>query len=118
MHTCLWDNKDGLTESCRREELKLKILQSRDIRLRPKLNKLCSGEITGFCKDVKPGAHPPPSLVTCPSPLHHFNRRSMVSIPCWICSLVDRSMCSRVALMWCGVFKLSSDLHACKSCRW
>ena len=55
MHACLWDNKDKLTEDCRREELKLKIIQSRDIRLRPKLNKLCSEEIAVFCKDVKPG---------------------------------------------------------------
>ncbi|KAK9797745.1 hypothetical protein WJX73_005342 [Symbiochloris irregularis] len=55
VHVCLWDNKDKLTEDCRREELKLKIIQSRDIRLRPKLNKLCSEEISVFCKDVKPG---------------------------------------------------------------
>ena len=55
VHACLWDNKDKLTEECRREELKLKIIQSRDIRLRPKLHKLCSEEIAVFCKDVKPG---------------------------------------------------------------
>ena len=47
---------DQLTEGCRQEELKLNIIQSRDIRLRPKLNKLCSEEIAIFCKDVKPGA--------------------------------------------------------------
>ena len=55
MHQCLRDQRDKLTENCRREELKLNIIQSRDIRLRPKLNKLCSEEIAVFCKDVKPG---------------------------------------------------------------
>lgn len=44
-----------LTEACRQEELKLNIIQSRDIRLRPKLAKLCSEEIAIFCKDVQPG---------------------------------------------------------------
>ena len=44
-----------LTEACRQEELKLNIIQSRDIRLRPKLAKLCSEEIVIFCKDVQPG---------------------------------------------------------------
>ena len=56
MHQCLRDHMDQLTEGCRQEELKLNIIQSRDIRLRPKLNKLCSEEIAIFCKDVKPGA--------------------------------------------------------------
>ena len=55
MHSCLRDKLDQLTEGCRREELKLNIIQSRDIRLRPKLNKLCSEEIAVLCKDVKPG---------------------------------------------------------------
>ena len=56
VHQCLRDHMDQLTEGCRQEELKLNIIQSRDIRLRPKLNKLCSEEIAIFCKDVKPGA--------------------------------------------------------------
>lgn len=55
MHQCLRDHMDQLTEGCRQEELKLNIIQSRDIRLRPKLNKLCSEEIAIFCKEVQPG---------------------------------------------------------------
>lgn len=48
-------NIDKLTEPCRKEEMKLNILQSQDVRLRPKLNKLCSEEIVIYCKDTKPG---------------------------------------------------------------
>ena len=58
MHACLRDKLDQLRDGCRREELKLNIIQSRDIRLRPKLNKLCSEEIAVLCKDVQPGALP------------------------------------------------------------
>ena len=58
MHACLREKLDQLRDGCRREELKLNIIQSRDIRLRPKLNKLCSEEITGLCKDVPAGGRP------------------------------------------------------------
>ncbi len=55
VHQCLRDNFQKLTESCRKEELKLNIIQSRDVRLRPKLNKACSEEIAVYCKDVEKG---------------------------------------------------------------
>ena len=55
MHQCLRDNFQKLTDSCRKEELKLNIIQSRDVRLRPKLNKACSEEIAVYCKDVEKG---------------------------------------------------------------
>lgn len=55
MHECLMTNIDKLTEACRKEEMKLNIIQSQDVRLRPKLNKLCSEEIVIYCKDTKPG---------------------------------------------------------------
>lgn len=55
VHQCLREHMGQLTEACRQEELKLNIIQSRDIRLRPKLAKLCSEEIAIFCKDVQPG---------------------------------------------------------------
>jgi len=55
VHQCLRERMDQLTEPCRQEELKLNIIQSRDIRLRPRLAKLCSEEIAVFCKDVPPG---------------------------------------------------------------
>lgn len=55
MHQCLRDKMDKLSEGCRQEELKLNIIQSRDVRLRPKLNKLCAEEIVVFCKDIQPG---------------------------------------------------------------
>ena len=55
VHQCLRDNFQKLTDSCRKEELKLNIIQSRDVRLRPKLNKACSEEIAVYCKDVEKG---------------------------------------------------------------
>ena len=55
---------DKLSEGCRTEELKLNIIQSRDIRLRPKLNKLCSEEIVVFCKDIQPGEQRLPLVPT------------------------------------------------------
>ena len=58
MHQCLRDNFQKLTDSCRKEELKLNIIQSRDVRLRPKLNKACSEEIAVYCKDVEKGDSP------------------------------------------------------------
>lgn len=50
MHQCLRYNRDKLTEQCRNEEMKLAALEYRDIRLRPKLNKLCSEEKAVYCK--------------------------------------------------------------------
>lgn len=58
MHQCLRDNFQKLQDGCRKEELKLNIIQSRDVRLRPKLNKACSDEITVFCQGIQPGTHP------------------------------------------------------------
>ena len=55
MHQCLRDNLQKITDGCRKEELKLNIIQSRDVRLRPKLNKACSEEIAVYCKDVEKG---------------------------------------------------------------
>ncbi|KAK9816541.1 hypothetical protein WJX72_001742 [[Myrmecia] bisecta] len=55
VHECLRAQRGALSEACRKEEVKLNIIQSRDIRLRPKLNKLCSGEIAVYCKEVKRG---------------------------------------------------------------
>ncbi|GAX77303.1 hypothetical protein CEUSTIGMA_g4749.t1 [Chlamydomonas eustigma] len=55
VHTCLRFNKDKISERCRNEEMKLAALEYRDIRLRPKLNKMCSEEKAVYCKDVKPG---------------------------------------------------------------
>ena len=55
MHQCLRDSFEKLTDGCRKEELKLNIIQSRDVRLRPKLNKACSEEIAVYCKDVETG---------------------------------------------------------------
>ncbi|GLI60743.1 hypothetical protein VaNZ11_002971 [Volvox africanus] len=55
VHQCLRYNKEKLSEQCRNEEMKLAALEYRDIRLRPKLNKLCSEEKAVYCKDVKPG---------------------------------------------------------------
>jgi len=55
VHACLRFNRDKISERCRVEETKLAAVEYRDIRLRPKLNKLCSEEKAVYCKDVKPG---------------------------------------------------------------
>ena len=59
VHQCLRDNFQKLADTCRKEELKLNIIQSRDVRLRPKLQKACSEEIAVYCKDTQPGARSP-----------------------------------------------------------
>ncbi|MEW5310424.1 MAG: hypothetical protein WDW38_002223 [Sanguina aurantia] len=55
VHQCLRFNRDKISEKCRNEEMKLAAIEYRDIRLRPKLNKLCSEEKAVYCKDAKPG---------------------------------------------------------------
>ena len=50
MHQCLRFNRERISDRCRKEEMKLAALEYRDIRLRPKLNKLCSEEKAVFCK--------------------------------------------------------------------
>ena len=67
MHQCLRDSFQKLTDGCRKEELKLNIIQSRDVRLRPKLNKACSEEIAVYCKDVEKGALLPHALALSPT---------------------------------------------------
>lgn len=51
---CFACRKD-LQQQCRKEELRISQIQSRDVRLRPKLMKLCSEEMLLFCDVVKPG---------------------------------------------------------------
>lgn len=55
VHQCLRFHREFISEPCRNEENKLSQVEYRDIRLRPKLNKLCSEERAVYCKDVKPG---------------------------------------------------------------
>ena len=62
MHQCLRLNRDKISDPCRNEELKLAAIEYRDIRLRPKLNKLCSEEKAVYCK-VGQG-HPLPATST------------------------------------------------------
>jgi len=40
---------------CRDREMKLNILQARDVHLRPALQAACSEELAVFCQDVQPG---------------------------------------------------------------
>ena len=58
MLECLRRHRDELSPGCRFEELHLNIIQARDVRLRPKLRKICAHEMATHCKDVKPGALP------------------------------------------------------------
>lgn len=50
VHTCLRFNKEKISEKCRNLEMKLAAAEYRDIRLRPKLNKLCGEEKAVYCK--------------------------------------------------------------------
>ena len=52
---CLGKHRENLSPECRKEELKLNILQSQDVRLQPTLHKQCSEEIAVFCPEVNPG---------------------------------------------------------------
>jgi len=54
VHECLRNHRDKLSKQCAAEELKLNIIQSSDIRLRPGF-KDCSEEMNVYCKDVQPG---------------------------------------------------------------
>lgn len=64
MLDCLRKHRVDLSEDCRKEELKLNIIQARDVRLRPKLRKLCSQEIATHCSTVKPGVRSPLLFLT------------------------------------------------------
>ena len=66
MVDCLRAHRETLSEACRTEELKLNIVQARDMRLRPKLRKLCAQEIATHCSTVKPGAPSPTKLLRAP----------------------------------------------------
>eukprot|EP00879_Flechtneria_rotunda_P000602 GHRR01000712.1.p1 GENE.GHRR01000712.1~~GHRR01000712.1.p1 ORF type:complete len:883 (+),score=207.41 GHRR01000712.1:2504-5152(+) len=55
VHSCLRHNIKFISDKCAKEENKLAALQYRDIRLRPKLAKVCSEERAVYCKDIKPG---------------------------------------------------------------
>lgn len=55
VHSCLRFHKAFISERCAAEENKLAAVEFRDIRLRPKLAKVCSEERAVYCKDVKPG---------------------------------------------------------------
>eukprot|EP00798_Chlamydomonas_sp_ICE-L_P019058 gene19058-25661_t len=52
VHTCLRFNKDRIGPRCLKEENKLATIEYQDIRLRPKLQKLCSEEKAVYCKGV------------------------------------------------------------------
>lgn len=50
MHSCLRFHKSFISERCAAEENKLAAVEFRDIRLRPKLAKVCSEERAVYCK--------------------------------------------------------------------
>ena len=56
---CLREHREDLSDACRKEELHLNIIQARDVRLRPKLRKICAHEMAAHCKDVPRGARSP-----------------------------------------------------------
>lgn len=62
---CLRSHRTSLSSECRKEELKLGIIQSQDIRLQPTLHKQCSEEIAVFCPNVEPGSTASHSSVKC-----------------------------------------------------
>ena len=90
MHQCLRDSFEKLTDGCRKEELKLNIIQSRDVRLRPKLNKACSEEIAVYCKDVETGEHAAACtwsllgfMIPDLEPLHDYRAYAEASSKAW-----------------------------------
>ena len=54
---CLRNHRTSLSSECKKEELKLGIIQSQDVRLQPTLHKQCSEEIAVFCPNVEPGMY-------------------------------------------------------------
>lgn len=52
---CLRVHLAALQPACKKEQLRLNVMAAADVRLRPKLQKLCGVEIAAFCFDVKPG---------------------------------------------------------------
>lgn len=47
--------RKDLSAQCREEEMRISQLQARDVRLRPKIMKLCAEEMVLFCDKVNPG---------------------------------------------------------------
>jgi hypothetical protein len=50
VHHCLRVKRDLISDRCREEEMKLQAIEYKDIRLRPKLAKVCSEERSVYCK--------------------------------------------------------------------
>ena len=70
MHSCLRFHTKFLSERCAAEEAKLAALEVRDIRLRPKPAKACSGARAVVCKVSLLGVRcraGSESLTTCPT---------------------------------------------------
>jgi len=55
VHECLREHKEEVSPECAAQELKLQIIQSSDIRLRPGMMRDCSEEAAVYCKKVVPG---------------------------------------------------------------
>lgn len=82
VHVCLRFHRDQLTEACRNEETKLAAREYRDIRLRPKLNKLCSEEKAVYCK-VGLGGDRDAGRSTSSSKVlgkHRFRRKGLLGV--------------------------------------
>ena len=77
VHQCLRYHLSYLSERCKKEELKLQAVEYRDIRLRPKLNKVCSQERAAYCKVRRAAAK-----AACGPPW----RRMLVSSASWGCA--------------------------------
>jgi hypothetical protein len=55
VHQCLRFHRQFISERCREEEMKLQAVEYKDIRLRPKLAKVCSEERAVFCRVRRQG---------------------------------------------------------------
>ncbi len=55
VHECLRAKRSQLSESCRREELRLEEAEAEDIELRPGIMRVCRQERQLFCKEVIAG---------------------------------------------------------------
>ncbi len=103
---CLRAHREDLSAACRAEELHLNIVQARDVRLRPKLRRICAHEVTTHCKDVKPGLRPPGPPARCSEPPCCFPGWMPV-LPGLIClaSLISRGLGAE------GILKLAVSLR-------
>eukprot|EP00735_Rhodelphis_limneticus_P009233 TRINITY_DN2626_c0_g1::TRINITY_DN2626_c0_g1_i1::g.25922::m.25922 TRINITY_DN2626_c0_g1::TRINITY_DN2626_c0_g1_i1::g.25922 ORF type:complete len:1031 (+),score=379.43,sp/Q92896/GSLG1_HUMAN/24.97/8e-63,sp/Q92896/GSLG1_HUMAN/22.61/2e-58,sp/Q92896/GSLG1_HUMAN/26.18/7e-54,sp/Q92896/GSLG1_HUMAN/25.39/4e-19,Cys_rich_FGFR/PF00839.12/47,Cys_rich_FGFR/PF00839.12/1.7e-08,Cys_rich_FGFR/PF00839.12/2.1e-11,Cys_rich_FGFR/PF00839.12/2.3e-12,Cys_rich_FGFR/PF00839.12/1.8e-12,Cys_rich_FGFR/PF00839.12/0.011,Cys_rich_ len=52
---CLWDNRDELPWACYESLIKVEQMKASDIHFNPEMFKVCSGDVSRYCKDLPHG---------------------------------------------------------------